>query len=118
MSTKYWFSFTPNPSTSANLSPTFLDFIKFDGSTLAPPGITQPITGSGIYQFTYTPSFSIAFRIDGATTSLSTSSRYITGNVDINDEISNTVQAYGSTNFAIGTTIQQSVLKCIVINMW
>jgi len=81
----YGFRFTSNPADSANLSPTFLNFIKFDGTTLTPPGITQTNLGTGLYQFSYTPSFFIAFRIDGATSTLG-SQRYVSGSLDVSDE--------------------------------
>jgi hypothetical protein len=104
----YWFSFTPNPADSSNLSPTFLNFVKFDGTTLAPPGITQIATGTGLYQFTYTPSFSIAFRIDGATTGLTTDQRYIRNSIDPLDQLDVQVSSLGSSlsvvSAGIGTT--------------
>ena len=120
MSKVYWFSFTSPPSSSANLSPTFINFIKFDGTTLAAPGITQPITGTGLYQFTYTPSFSIGFVIDGATTGLNNLQRYISGNIDTfdsADEIGATCVALGNTNVAIGTTVQ-SILTGLSIGIY
>ena len=113
MSKIYWFSFSPNPSDTANLTPVFLNFAKFDGTTLAAPGITQPFTGTGFYQFTYTPTFSIAFKIDGATTGggLTTSIRYIVGSLDPSDrtdellaEQGSTLSAIGMSNVALGTT--------------
>lgn len=113
MAKVYWFSFTPNPADSANLSPTFINFAKFDGTTLTPPGITQPFTGTGLYQFTYTPTFSIAFRIDGATTGggLTTAIRYVIGALDPIDrvdellaEAGSTLSALGLSNISLGTT--------------
>jgi hypothetical protein len=106
MAKKYWLKFgSGDPASTAGLAPTFIHFIKFDGTTLAPPGITQPITGVGMYQFTYTPSFSIAFAIDGATTGLSSSNRYIFGNLDPNDRLDEIVEEQGSTLLAIGATL-------------
>ena len=105
----YWLSFTPNPTDSAGLNATFLNFIKFDGTTLTPPGITQLNAGTGIYQFTYTPSFSIAFRIDGATSSLAASQRYVVGNLDITDNLNTDLTALGSTLIAIGNTTATSL---------
>lgn len=106
MAKKYWLKFgSGDPANTSGLAPTFIHFIKFDGTTLAPPGITQPITGVGLYQFTYTPSFSIGFTIDGATTGLSASNRYIFGNLDPNDRLDEIVGEQGSTLTAIGSTL-------------
>lgn len=106
MAKKYWLKFgSGDPASTSGLAPTFIHFIKFDGTTLTPPGITQPITGVGMYQFTYTPSFSIAFAIDGATTGLSSSNRYIFGNLDPNDRLDEIIGEQGSTLSAIGTTL-------------
>lgn len=106
MAKKYWLKFgSGDPASSAGLAPTFIHFIKFDGTTLTPPGITQPITGVGLYQFTYTPSFSIGFTVDGATTGLSSSNRYIFGTLDPNDRLDEIIGEQGSTLSAIGTTL-------------
>lgn len=104
MAKQYWFSFSPDPSTTSNLSPTFLNFAKFDGTSLTPPGITQPFTGTGLYQFTYTPTFSIAFKIDGATTGggLTTLIRYVVGALDPIDRVDELLAEQGSTMSAIG----------------
>jgi len=96
----YWFSFTPNPVDSANLSPTFIQFIKYDGTTLTPPGITQVIAGTGQYQFTYTPSFAIAFTIDGATSGLNPSIRYIANSLS---EASDANALLGTPSSSYGT---------------
>lgn len=112
MAKVYWFSFSPNPSDTANLSPTFLNFAKFDGTTLAAPGITQPFTGTGLYQFTYTPTFSIAFRIDGATTGggLTTAIRYISGSLDPIDRLDELLAEQGSTLTAMSSSLAFAAL--------
>jgi len=57
-----------------------------------------------IYGFTATPSFSISFILDGATTSLATASRYVAGSLDPVDEIDIRLSEQGSTLIAAGTT--------------
>lgn len=97
MSKVYWVAFgSVNPQTYKGLSPTFISFCKFDGTTLAPPSIIEPVTNQGLYAFTLVPSFPIAFIIDGATTGLATSDRYIFGSVDPVDmmnEVGSTILA-------------------------
>ena len=107
MSNVYWLRFNSSvaPYTTSGLAPTFINFAKFDGTTLAPPGITAPFASLGIYQFTYTPSFSIAFVVDGATTGLSTANRYIAGNLDINDSLANAVETQATSITALGSTL-------------
>lgn len=108
---KYWFSFTPNPADSAGLAPTFLNFLNADGTTSAPPGITQIHTGTGIYSFDFTPTQSVAFRIFAATTGIDANLRYVVGSLELEDSVGTTVIgvgntsiALGSSNFALGTT--------------
>jgi len=107
MSSTYWFYFTPNPADSANLSPTFLNFVRADGSTLAPPGITQIAVNTGIYSFVQSTTVGIFFRIDGATTGggLSPVTRYLAGAIDPVDQIDASLPgAIGTTSSSFGTT--------------
>jgi len=81
----FWFKFgSGDPRTNAGLTPTFLIFQNNLGATLTTPGITQPVTGTGFYNFGYSlgSSYSIAFLIDGATTALSSTDRYVSGSLD------------------------------------
>ncbi len=114
MSKVYWAAFgSGNPQTYTGLAPTFISFCKFDGTTLAPPSITEPVTGQGLYAFTLVPSFPIAFILDGATTGLTTSDRYIFGSVDPLDLVNETGQtliALGTSNIALGTTILSNIV--------
>lgn len=65
------------------LSPTFTIFkVVPGGGSTTPPGVTELPTSSGLYYFSYEPSASIAFTIDGATTALITTSRFISGALD------------------------------------
>lgn len=103
MAKKYWLRFgSGDPTDNAGLAPTFIHFVNaVDGSTLSPPGITQLISGLGLYTFEYAPTFSIAFVADGATTGLDASDRYIYGALDPLQDIDNRL---GDANSAIGTT--------------
>lgn len=101
-----------NPSSNAGLSPTFIQFWKFDGTTLAPPAISEIAgTSSGLYKFSYTPSFTVGFVIDGATSGLATNVRYLTGVLDPLDNFnqSNIETGMGTTllnfNTIVGTTL-------------
>lgn len=113
MSNVYWMRFgSGNPQSTSGLAPTFIVFNSFSGIALVPPGITEPISGSGLYQFTYNPTFSIAFIADGATTGLPTSVRYVVGNLDPLDRldisvagVSTVVAANGTSILAIGSTL-------------
>lgn len=90
---------------TSGLSPTFTYFVRLDtGATTAPPGITQIISTAGIYKFSYTPSFPIAFQVDGATSGLGTF-RYINGQLDNIDQIDDLLLATGGTLQAIGSTL-------------
>jgi hypothetical protein len=106
MSNVYWMRFgTGNPQTTSGLAPTLIVFNSFSGVPIAPPGITEPITGSGLYQFTYNPTFSIAFIADGATTGLVSSVRYVTGVIDPVDKIDISLAEQGTSLLALGTTL-------------
>lgn len=102
MAKEYWLQFgAGNPSLTTGLAPTFTVFNSFSGVALTPPGITQPISGYGLYHFTYAASFSIVFLADGATTGLNNQDRYITGSLDPQDNVD---QILGSTLSSFGST--------------
>lgn len=95
-----------DPRSNFGLSPTFLIFNTY-GSAVTPPGITSVIGATGFYAFQYGTTTPIVFLIDGATTGLDATSRYVSGAidpVDRMDEIGTTLVAIGTTNFALGTT--------------
>lgn len=108
MAQNYFFKFgSGQPSVYAGLSPTFIAFIKADGTSLAPPGISQIGTSLGLYTFAYGVTQSISFVIDGATTGLASSDRYVFGAIDPSDRISEfgtSILAFGTTCVALGTT--------------
>jgi len=105
MANQYWLRFNASvaPYTTSGLAPTFISFAKYDGTTLAPPGITAPFASLGIYQFTYTPSFSIAFVVDGATTGLANADRYIVGVLDPLDSLAVDLLAMGGSISVLST---------------
>jgi hypothetical protein len=111
----YFFSFGLGaPSVNASLSPTFITFVNGSGSTFTPPSITEQFPGSGIYHVTYGATQTMAFVMDGATSGLATTDRYITGVFDPYDQFGVTLNAayalgvtsvaLGTLNFAIGTS--------------
>lgn len=101
----YWLRFgSGNPQTTTGLAPTFLAFNSFSGTAITPPGITETPAGSGLYRFEYAPTFSIAFIADGNTTGLQNAVRYVSGAIDRNDRIDESVFALGTTLTAIGVT--------------
>ncbi len=95
-----------DPRPNVGLAPTFLIFNNY-GTGVTPPGITGVIGATGIYAFLYGTTTPIAFLIDGATTGLAASDRYVTGSIDPADradEYGNTLVAIGTSNIALGTT--------------
>ena len=100
MSANYFLGFGSNPAANSGLTPTFIYFASAAGQTLAPPGITEPISGSGVYTFTYSATLAIAFGVDGGA-GLATSDRYIYKSVDPLDLVD---QKIGYTTDSIGTT--------------
>jgi len=100
---EYSFSFGDgDPATYGGLSPTFTYFADSTGNTYVPPGITEPIANSGIYYFSYAPTFSISFTIDGTSSIATSSDRYITNNLD---PIQVVDQRIGDANSDIGNTL-------------
>jgi hypothetical protein len=104
-----------DPRTYTGLAPTMLIFANLaTGATVAAPAISEALTGSGIYKFTWGTTTPIAFLADAATTSPGSQGRYVVGQIDPADradEYGTTLVAFGttlfgqgSTNFALGTT--------------
>lgn len=97
-----------DPRTFTGLAPTFLIFVRMtDGATIAPPAITESLTSSGIYQFSYGVTQPISFLADAATTSPGAAGRYVVGQidpVDRMDEVGVTLVAIGTSNIALGTS--------------
>lgn len=106
MSKTFFFRFgSGSPATNTGLSPTFTVFYDQAGTSLTPPAITEGLTLTGIYKFTYTPTLAIAFVIDGATTGLASSDRYIVNSLDpvltIDQPINDTTQGVSAIGRAV-----------------
>ena len=91
-----------NPSQYTGFSPTFIVFKRQDGTNVTPPpGITEVPSATGLYYFNASPSYSIAFVVDGGA-SLVSSLRYLSGSLDPIQAVDQTVgqpsDSYGSTS--------------------
>lgn len=112
MNKTFWVTFgSGDPRTWTGLKPSFLIFQTSTGTTAVPPGISELITGTGLYSFSYSLgiSLSMGFLIDGATNGFSnTTDRYVKGSIDgvqFVDQTANTVNAaVGTTSDSFGTT--------------
>ncbi len=94
-----------NPASNTGLAPTFIAFITTSGAAGTPPTITEP-GSKGLYKWSYDASATlIAFVLDGATTGLATSDRYISGVLDPYDTFGVTLNAIGVTLVAQGSTL-------------
>ncbi len=102
-----------DPRTFSALAPTFLTFNTY-GTAVTPPGITSVIGATGFYAFQYGVTTPIVFLIDGATTGLDNSVRYVVGAIDPADRsdeynttltaMSTSLLAQSSTLFSLGTS--------------
>jgi hypothetical protein len=98
----YWLRFgSGNPADNTGLAPTLIYFFTQNGATLAAPGITEMMAGSGLYRFQYAPTLSIVFVADGGNT-LTGASRYVTGVLDpiqaVDEKVGTTGDSFGSTS--------------------
>lgn len=97
-----------SPATNTGLSPTFTVFKTTPGGVnTAPPGITEVPTATGLYYFTYGPTNTISFVIDGGA-ALLTSIRYIPGILDPIDAVDEQLTAQGNTLLAAITAVGAS----------
>lgn len=91
------------PTAFTGLSPTFIFFVDTAaGVTVAPPSISEILSGMGVYKFSYGPTASITFVVDGGA-ALSSGDRYITGVLDpiqaVDEKVGGILSdSYGSTN--------------------
>lgn len=119
MARDYFFVFgSGNPATNASLAPTFITFVNNAGTTFPTPAISEKYPGSGLYYVSYGATQTMAFVMDGATSGLATSDRYISGVFDPYDQFGvtlNAVYAFGATNVAIGTTLSGFGLSNIAL---
>lgn len=98
-----------DPRTNTGLTPTFLLFYNFSsGATLTSPAVSETYVGSGIYNFSYEPTISIAFLADGGA-ALGSASRYVTGVLDpiqaVDERVGTTSDSFGSTSIDPTTVI-------------
>jgi hypothetical protein len=102
MSKNYYLNFgSGDPSANTGLSPTFLIFSVLGVTAVTPPGITETPAGSGLYGFSYGPTQSILFKVDGGA-ALATADRYIASALDpvqaVDERIGVVSDSFGSTN--------------------
>lgn len=100
MAKDFWFSFgTGDARTNTGLTPTFVIF-HTRSTTLTPPGVTEPIVGTGMYLAQFNPTLGIIFQLDGGA-ALSTADRYLKGAFDpvqaVDEKIGFTTDSFGST---------------------
>jgi len=103
-----------DPRNYSGLAPTFLIFVDATNSqTIAPPGISEVLSGSGIYTFQWGTTHPMAWLVDAATTSPGPTGRYVSGSCDPVDRVDEqnatiivTVSGIGSTASSFGTNSQ------------
>lgn len=91
------------PSNHSGLSPTFISFRNASGGATTAPAIAE-VSTTGIYTFAYEPFGSINFVVDGNTSGLGSTDRYVAGALDVIDK-STQLFAYGDTLTALGATL-------------
>lgn len=89
-----------NPSDNTGLTPTFTVFSWNGQTALTSPGITETPSGSGLYSFSYGPTISILFKVDGGA-ALADADRYIAGALDplqvVDERLGTVSDSFGST---------------------
>ena len=104
MARDYWFAFGGGTTTTnSGLNPTFITFMNDLGTGFAAPSITE-IASKGLYLSQYNATQTIVFTLDGATTGLAATDRYINGVFDPSDTFGGTLTAIGNSSIALGTT--------------
>lgn len=99
----YWAAFGGGSlGAKSGLAPTFITFINTSGSGIVSPAITEP-GSKGLYTFAYDATQTIAFVLDGATTGLAASDRYVSGVLDPYDTFGVTLNAISATQAAQST---------------
>lgn len=102
MAKTYYAKFgTGDSANFTGLSPTFIIFSAAGLTSMAAPAITELPAGSGIYVFSYAPTTSIGFKLDGGA-ALSAGDRYVYGALDpvqaVDEKIGLTSDSFGSTS--------------------
>ncbi len=93
---------TGQPTLMTGLTPTMVVFKTYPGGTnITPPGITEIPTSTGLYYFSYSPTLSMAFVIDGGS-SVNSAFRYLSGNLDpiqaVDEVLGSTASSFESTS--------------------
>jgi hypothetical protein len=105
MARDYWAAFGGGSlGAKSGLAPTFITFINGSGSGIVSPAVTEP-GSKGLYKFSYDATQTIAFVLDGATTGLASTDRYISGTIEAQDNIGITLVGIGASGFARGVTL-------------
>lgn len=105
MARDYLFTFGVPGTSYAGLAPTFTWFVNSSGATKPPPTITETPAGSGFYKSSYGSTVPMFFTLDGFTTGLATSARFINGMFDPYDQGGETLVAMGVTLSGNGITL-------------
>jgi len=101
MAKKFYVTFgSGDPRTYTGLTPTMIIFANENGASITAPGITEIVAGSGYYQFTYGPTISCIFLMDGGS-GVDTTVRYVPGVLDpitsVDEKVGTTDDSFGST---------------------
>jgi len=105
MARDYWAAFGGGSlTTKSGLAPTFVTFINGSGSGIASPVITEP-GSKGLYKFSVDVTQTIAFVLDGATTGLAASDRFVVGVLEPQDNFGITLSAVSVSLASMGTTL-------------
>lgn len=113
MAVNYMLQFgTGDPRSYTGINATFLVFKDVGGNNVTAPGITEVPSGTGLYYFTWGTSNSIFFLADAATTSPGAAGRYIAGNLDPTDRMSEigTSLAASNASLTVGQNRQGTTL--------
>jgi len=105
MARDYWAAFGGGSlGAKSGLAPTFITFINGGGSNIAAPSVTEP-GSKGLYKFSYDATQTIAFVLDGATTGLVSSDRFVSGVIEAQDNFGITLTAIGTTTAGMGVSL-------------
>jgi len=94
-----------DPLTWSGLSPTLTVFSANGLTAIAAPGITETPVGSGFYRFLWQPTLPIVFKMDGFTTGLAPSDRYVSGVLDPVNAVDEQMTAQGITLVDLMTNV-------------
>lgn len=105
MARDYWFAFGGGTTTAnSGLQPTFITFMNDQGTGFAAPSIAE-IAAKGLYLCQYGATQTIVFTLDGATTGLVATDRYINGVFDPSDMFGATLTMLGNSLASMALSI-------------